>query len=305
MTLMLMILTIVVLYVVFSRARRRSPLGSLLGLVVVLGVASLAFDVRPVVFSLNNRLIEVRPVVFEGASLQAQEQQISTRALPPAEGSLRDEAAGEIQLDGDAVASESSDATGVTPITSVRYPNRDQSSPEWLDAEKPWTEGSMTYVVASSGVRFNSQESKAALHDRVRQEMADYVNDLLNSRHAASLLAPKLRELQPQVVQGSFEELVYFSRGEMVQTQALLGFGDPFRDAVYEQWNQVRATSRLLQAALGGGLVLLLLGVVLGYSKADTATRGYYTRRLQFAAATTILAVIATSVLFATWITWL
>ena len=39
--------------------------------------------------------------------------------------------------------------------------------------------------------------------------------------------------------------------------------------------------------------VLLVLGSVFGYLKLDTLTRGYYTRRLQFAAVIVILTVVA------------
>ena len=50
---------------------------------------------------------------------------------------------------------------------------------------------------------------------------------------------------------------------------------------------------RLLGLAGGAAAVLLVLGSVFGYLKLDTMTRGYYTRRLQFAAALVILTVVA------------
>ena len=56
---------------------------------------------------------------------------------------------------------------------------------------------------------------------------------------------------------------------------------------------------------MGAGIVLLLVTTLFGYFKLDTATRGYYTGRLQFAAAAAILALVAASVLLAKWIPWM
>jgi hypothetical protein len=51
--------------------------------------------------------------------------------------------------------------------------------------------------------------------------------------------------------------------------------------------------------------MLVLLSVVLGYFKADTATRGYYTRRLRFGVATVILALAAAVYFAARWLPWM
>jgi hypothetical protein len=89
------------------------------------------------------------------------------------------------------------------------------------------------------------------------------------------------------------------------QSHALLSFDDDFRGAVSAKWAEVRAASRLMQTGLGAGIVILLLSTMFSYFKLDTATRGYYTGRLQFAAAAAILAVIAASVLFANYVPWM
>ena len=60
-----------------------------------------------------------------------------------------------------------------------------------------------------------------------------------------------------------------------------------------------------MQTGLGVGIVILLLSTMFSYFKLDTATRGYYTGRLQFAAAAAILTVIAASVLFANYVPWM
>jgi uncharacterized integral membrane protein len=67
----------------------------------------------------------------------------------------------------------------------------------------------------------------------------------------------------------------------------------------------VATAYRLRGLALGFGAVLCLLSVVFGYFRLDTATRGYYTGRLQFLAATAILIVIVAGALLATRVMWM
>jgi len=55
--------------------------------------------------------------------------------------------------------------------------------------------------------------------------------------------------------------------------------------------------------------LLGLMGVVFAYLRLDTATKGYYSGRLQFLAAAAILALSAAGVLFANvnadWLRWM
>jgi hypothetical protein len=85
----------------------------------------------------------------------------------------------------------------------------------------------------------------------------------------------------------------------MSQVHAQLVFDDKFRDEVELRWSELRSRSRLAQTGLGAGVVLLLLGTMFSYFKLDTATKGYYTGRLQFVTAGTILALVAASVVLA------
>ncbi|MGE0759821.1 MAG: hypothetical protein AB7O38_22595 [Pirellulaceae bacterium] len=88
----------------------------------------------------------------------------------------------------------------------------------------------------------------------------------------------------------------------MNQAHALLVFDEPFRQEIDRRWSEIRSRSRLVQTGLSAGAILLLLGTLFSYFKLDTATKGYYTRRLQFVTAGTILALVAASVLLAKWI---
>ena len=81
---------------------------------------------------------------------------------------------------------------------------------------------------------------------------------------------------------------------------------------VYLPWlfasllTRVRVTRfKWLELALLTFAVLLLLATVFGYFRADHATRGYYTRRLQTMAAAGVVAIIVAGTVFAQWITWL
>ena len=91
----------------------------------------------------------------------------------------------------------------------------------------------------------------------------------------------------------------------MNQVHAQLVFDDKFRDEIEHRWSEVTSKSRLAQTGLGAGVVLLLLSTLFSYFKVDTATKGYYTGRLQFATAGAILALVAASVLLAKCIPWM
>ena len=88
----------------------------------------------------------------------------------------------------------------------------------------------------------------------------------------------------------------------MYQTHALMVVDADFGERVLALWKEKKASNRLLQTGLGSGVVLLLLGSLFGYFRLDTATRGYYTGRLQFATAGAILAIVAVSMMVAQWI---
>ena len=91
----------------------------------------------------------------------------------------------------------------------------------------------------------------------------------------------------------------------MNQAHALLVFDRPFVRELNDRWHRIKALVRLLQVGLGAAVVLLLLSTVFAYFRLDTATKGYYTGRLQIMAAVAILALAAAGVLMAQWIPWM
>lgn len=95
-----------------------------------------------------------------------------------------------------------------------------------------------------------------------------------------------------RIYRDQWQEEILASFGPMIQVHTLLEFDENTRHDLQRRWQAGRAEGRLGYAGLGTGMVLALLGSIFGYLKIDTATRGYYTRRLQFLAALTILTTL-------------
>lgn len=189
--------------------------------------------------------------------------------------------------------------------TNVRYPDRETGAPDWLEREKPWTEADTVFVAVASGLRLNERECEEALQERIQTAISAYLTEQLGSRHVSTLLAPEIAAWAQSTVTESFHERVLFSRGEMQQQHVLVAFDDSFRDAVKHRWASIRRVSRMLQAALGAAVVIGMLSITWGYTRADTATRGYHTRVLQLAALIGALTVIAGAIYLARALPWL
>lgn len=67
---------------------------------------------------------------------------------------------------------------------------------------------------------------------------------------------------------------------------------DEFKSYVIENVQEAKTKKRLVRSGLIGGSILTLLAIVFGYLKMETATRGFYSRRLQ-----TISVVVAAAML--------
>ncbi len=205
----------------------------------------------------------------------------------------------------------------VEPTPSIRYLTTPR--PEWVETEPTKNNGSYQ-VAVESGLHVRKRTAQQSLHDEVKAAVDAYVNDYLESDLASRLAGYSIEEGEVdstriinlrlegkdyEIAHERFDEQVEFDYGVMNQSHALVKIDNKVREALDRRWSKVRATSRLLQTGLGAGAVLLLLGTMFSYLKLDTATRGYYTGRLQFGAAATILAVIAAGVVFANRIPWM
>jgi hypothetical protein len=212
-----------------------------------------------------------------------------------------------VEADSDAAGDNTSPSltenVTVEKITNIEYLDR-ENAPSWLEA-KPWTDDGVHFVPVESRLQILETDCVSALEEKIQQRTDAYINRFLRNKHATTLL--NLGSAVPnRHIAESFEERVVVTEGSVFyQTHALLSFDDNFRAAVMTEWDEVRATSRLMQTGLGVGIVILLLSTMFSYFKLDTATRGYYTGRLQFAAAAAILTVIVASVLFANHVPWM
>jgi hypothetical protein len=204
------------------------------------------------------------------------------------------------------VASEVGERTARTPVpvvTNVYYLTEDR--PAWLESG-PTYDGELFKVAVRGGPYPSLRKCESDLEQEIKLAVAEFTNDHLRAAHAATFISYSLKDLHTRkVVREQFSEQLGTSLGLMNQMHAQLVFDDRFRDELDGRWAEIRSKSRLTQTGLGTGIVLLLLGTLYSFLKLDTATRGYYTGRLQFAAATTILALVAASVLLMKWVPWM
>lgn len=187
--------------------------------------------------------------------------------------------------------------------------------PEWAEA-RPVRTGAIHTTAVASGPFFKRHACDSALDSKLKEKTDEYINEYLGNSRAS--LFPTLnydtnyirsRLLKPENVH--YEQITGTSYGEMQQAHALLEFDEPFRRELDKNWTQLVKTSRLVKTGLGTAGIVVLLSILFGYFRADTATRGYYTRRLQFLMVTAILGLVATGIVLirwlpaATWVPWI
>lgn len=205
----------------------------------------------------------------------------------------------------------------VEPTPSFRYLTLPR--PDWLETEASKRDD-LYQVAVESGLHVRKRTAHQNLQDEIRATVDAYVNDYLESQLASTLTGYSIVESENagvrtitmhldgdvfELARERFDEQVEFDYGVMNQSHALINIDKNIQKKLDQRWSKVRATSRLFQTGLGAGALLLLLGTTFSYLKLDTATRGYYTGRLQFGAAGAILAIIAAGVVFARWIPWM
>jgi hypothetical protein len=177
--------------------------------------------------------------------------------------------------------------------------------PEWVGS-KPLREGSVHRFAICSEPFTTDAEAERALRDKLQKKTADYIAESLSSRLAPQFIRYDAEEIRSRFVKSDYREtLQSASVGPMQQHHALLEFDSGFREEIQKKWDQAKAAARLGQLGLIGGVLILLVGTIFSYFRLDTATRGYYTARLQFMAAAAILAIVGAGVILARWVHWL
>ena len=155
------------------------------------------------------------------------------------------------------------------------------------------SEDDVQYMVVESIPCVTQTECQRDLDESLRIATNDYINEYLDSPRAAMLMRYSVDNIRERLVKDTFVERIYLIRyGQNMRiAHAHVGFDHAFRQDLDQRWDEIVAMVRLGQTGLGAGVVLALLGTLFGYFRFDTATRGYYTGRLQFAAVAAILAV--------------
>lgn len=189
----------------------------------------------------------------------------------------------------------------VNPDSVVIPPGR----PEWVGRNV--TVGSQHSVAVCSGPYSTEAEAERALDAVLKTKTDEYIAEQLGSTLAPQLVRYDAQQIKRELIQPQnvYHEQIGVSIGPMHQVHALIEFGPDFRQRVTKQWTDLTATYRLLQTGLVAGGALLFLGTVFSYFRLDTATRGYYTGRLQFMTAAAILAIVGAGAVLARWIYWL
>ncbi len=120
--------------------------------------------------------------------------------------------------------------------------------------------------------------------------------DRLSSRYRRS--KPRLERIgvtsgfiRRAICKKEFVETDVHDFGEMKTVYVLMEFDADAQADLRRRWNDSKLEDRLVVVGVGSSAVLLLLSTVFGLFKLDTATKGYYTKRLIFGALLVTMAV--------------
>lgn len=172
--------------------------------------------------------------------------------------------------------------------------------PAWVEADFTHEKSDVHRLAISSGPYKRKHDALRGLDEELVSATSHFVADYLGSETAATLVPVDIHTIRRDLLPGSnvyHEQLEIAELGPMWQSHALLEFSPGFKQQLDERWRKIVVTGRLAKFGVIAVGVLMALSVVLGYFKADTATRGYYTTRLQVGTAGAILALVAGAVM--------
>ena len=275
----------------------------------LLGVSSLVSGIAATIFAVS--LVTPRTSLADGEATDKGADAASSSATDPPPATPRVNA--ESPLGASSAVPSSDSATpsqnqnteplNTPPLVTVQIDR--EKRPSWVESAAVQF-GDVHTIAVRGGPYLSQRECLRALDAELKKATDEFIGDYLGTPRAALLVNYDARYIKEHLVRDKvFDEVIISpSVGEMRQTHALLQFDASFRRELDERWGQIKATGRLGQVGLGVGGVLALLAAFLGYLRMDTATRGYYTGRLQFAAAVAILTIVAAGVFAARSIPW-
>ena len=182
-----------------------------------------------------------------------------------------------------------------------------EARPAWV--ERPEGDvGDVHQISVTAGPFQRLRNARKELYNQLKTTTDEYIDDVVGNPHASRWIGFDEARIRRTLVSSDNyydEKVISPSFGVMYQSHALLEFGPAFHEEVEQAWHQVVARTRLIAVTLAGGTVLGLLALLFGYFTADTATKGFYTRRLKFVTTVAILGLIVGGILLARSIPWL
>jgi hypothetical protein len=176
-----------------------------------------------------------------------------------------------------------------TKLIELTPPEKDAAKPTWINAE-PRLVGDRYEISVASDPKLTASEAQADLLAKNQFATRKYIDDLLNE--AADQVQLNSDFIAKRIQRETYLEPVKLTVGDMIIAHSLLVFDNGVRDEFRQQAKALEVGNSMAQAGVIAGAVLFVVGVVFGYLKLDTLTRGYYTVRLQLAAAALILGVL-------------
>ena len=144
------------------------------------------------------------------------------------------------------------------------------------------------------GPYFSENEGPHELEEALIKAANQYIDERIGRQDITKFLRYDMGAVTERLRYGDLtKESVETEVGQAQYMLATLQFNQSFLDEVNSTWQDAQREARLKQTGFGAGSLLALLATVFGYLKLDTATRGYYTGRLQ------------AGVLIARWIPWI
>lgn len=141
----------------------------------------------------------------------------------------------------------------------------------------------------------------------LRTSVSAYLEDFLGT-DAHQHIDFSDQDLRSLINKKEVKQGTYFDGKQSYPAQfffAGIKFDDRFRAKAKIMWIEKRQKNRLVQHGLFAGVTLLLIGLIFGGLKLNSATSGFYQGRLQFFTAIVILVVIAAGVYFGSQIAWI
>jgi hypothetical protein len=106
-----------------------------------------------------------------------------------------------------------------------------------------------------------------------------------------------LAYIRREIAKDEYLETAELSVGPMKNLYTLLEFSPDVDRELRARWNDLRRGSRLTMIGLLSGSIIGVIGLVFGLLKVDTATKGYYSKRLFLGVPAAIIAIIVLAAL--------